>query len=518
MNLKQLQRRVSFFLACTLVIAALAACHNDASAPEGTSTTGPTAAPAPPAAPEAATPSQIADADIAAAVERHFLDERLLRAEHVRVGIRQGVAALTGSVGSLLARERAISVAETIRGVRSVVDELTVTPAPRTDAQLEADVTSALQHDKASRRYTIGVTAKSGTVMLSGKADSWQEKTVISEVAEAVPGLKAIVNAMTVDYPAVRSESEIATEVRHRLANDAWLDGDTLVVGVDRHERTVAFPNEGIVVHVVGAVGSVAQKSRANTDAWVAGVDRVDDNGVSVNWFAQDDQRRTANAPVRSDTEIAQAAKDAFRFDARLKSLVPQVAVQNGLVVLSGTVESLKARGAAAGDAADTLGVWRVRDELLVEGSSKPADAELERMVKLVLAEDLPSRDGKTIQVSSASGSVTLKGSVASGSERLDAVAEAATLPGVAEIEDDLTVTGPPTDLKASIEERLFWDPRVDRSAVSVAVTPDGVTTLTGTVDAWSEMKAAGDDALRGGATRIVNLLKWKKHPEVVAR
>jgi osmotically-inducible protein OsmY len=181
-------------------------------------------------------------------------------------------------------------------------------------------------------------------------------------------------------------------------------------------------------------------------------------------------------------------------------------------------VESPKARGAAAGDAADTLGVWRVRDELLVEGSSKPADAELERMIKRLLAEDLPSPDAKTIQVSSASGSVTLKGSVATGSERLDAVEEAATLPGVAEVEDDLTVTGPTTDLKARIEEWLFWDPRVDRSAVSVAVTPDGVTTLTGAVNAWSEMKAAGDDALRGGATRVVNQLKWKKHPEAVAR
>jgi osmotically-inducible protein OsmY len=501
MNLKQLQRLVSFLPAGALGIAALAACHNDASATERTSTMGPTVAPTPSAAPEPARPSKIVDADIAAAVERHFLDERLLRAEHVRVGVRQGVADLTGSVGSLLAQKRAVRVAETIRGVRSIVDELTVTPAPRTDAQLEADVKSALQDDKATRGYAIGVTAKSGTVLLSGKADSWQEKQAISEVAEAVPGLNALVNAMTVGYAAVRSESEIATEVRHRLANDAWLDGDTLVVEVGRHERTVAFPNDGIDVHVVGTVGSVAQKSRANADAWVAGVDQVDDNGVSVDWFAQNDQRRTANAPVRSDAEIAQAVKDAFRFDPRLKSLAPQVAVQNGLVVLSGIVESPKARGAAAGDAADTLGVWRVRDELLVEGSSKPADAELE-----------------TIQVSSASGSVTLKGSVATGSERLDAVEEAATLPGVAEVEDDLTVTGPTTDLKARIEEWLFWDPRVDRSAVSVAVTPDGVTTLTGAVNAWSEMKAAGDDALRGGATRVVNQLKWKKHPEAVAR
>ena len=85
-------------------------------------------------------------------------------------------------------------------------------------------------------------------------------------------------------------------------------------------------------------------------------------------------------------------------------------------------------------------------------------------------------------------------------------------MPGVFDVNDDLTVAGPPRDIKAGVEERLFWDPRVEHELVSVAVSPDGAAILTGTVNAWSEIRAARDDALRGGATRVTNMLQVRKH------
>ena len=124
---------------------------------------------APPAAAEATRHSPIPDPDIAAAIERHFLDEPLLRSEHVKAVVTQGVAVLSGVVGNLEAKERAVGVAETIKGVEIIVDEISVAPVARSDLQLESDVTSALQHDSATRRYTIGVATKGGTVTLSGR-------------------------------------------------------------------------------------------------------------------------------------------------------------------------------------------------------------------------------------------------------------------------------------------------------------------------------------------------------------
>ena len=291
------------------IVGLMAGCKNDTGTPERTATTaeptaavGLTAALAP-ATSEARGRVAIPDADIAAAIERHMLDERPLRKEHVRVVVHGGVAELSGPVGNLLARERAVAVAETIRGVRSVVDEMSVEPVARTDAQLQSDVAAALRRDEGTRPYTVGVTAKGGTVTLTGTADSWQAKSLLADVAKTVPGLKALVDAVTVKYASVRPESEIATDVRDRLANDVWLDEDSLVVQVRHFEGTSAFPGSGTVVALVGTVGSVAQKARARDDGWVAGVDKVDDEGVVVDWFAGDDQRPLSDAPVRSDSE-----------------------------------------------------------------------------------------------------------------------------------------------------------------------------------------------------------------------
>ncbi|MGD0679619.1 MAG: BON domain-containing protein [Polyangiaceae bacterium] len=100
----------------------------------------------------------------------------------------------------------------------------------------------------------------------------------------------------------------------------------------------------------------------------------------------------------------------AFLLDPRLKKLMPEVAVQN-TVVLSGTVDTPNARRAAEGDAQDTMGVWNVRDEVLVQPVGKPTDFDIERAVRRELAEDIFLPDGKSIRVSSAKGKIALRGS-----------------------------------------------------------------------------------------------------------
>jgi osmotically-inducible protein OsmY len=50
------------------------------------------------------------------------------------------------------------------------------------------------------------------------------------------------------------------------------------------------------------------------------------------------------------------------------------------------------------------------------------------------------------------------------------------------------------------IEDQLWWSPFVDANEVTVEVE-DGVATLSGTADSWSERGAARDNAYDGGAT-----------------
>ena len=184
------------------------------------------------AAPVTQQAAPVSDVEITRAIERHFQDEALLRSEHLQAKVTLGIATLSGSVGNLMAKERALAVTETIRGVRAVVDEVTVVSVARTDAELERDVKSALRDDPSTRSLTIGVAAKDGVVTLSGAADSWQQRRMFADIAAEVPGVKGVDNAVVAHYGAARPPEEIASDVRHRLANDVWLDGDALTVTV----------------------------------------------------------------------------------------------------------------------------------------------------------------------------------------------------------------------------------------------------------------------------------------------
>ncbi len=490
-------RRRSFVVPVLLVGAgftpALMACHRDTGTAQLTSASSATPAPT-------AKRMPIPDPDIAQAITRHLKEDSAVRSERIRVSVKDGICTLEGSVGNLLAKERALRVAETLKGVRSVIDRIEVQPVVRTDDQLRGDVIRELQQDKLTSTHPITVAAKDGKVTLTGIAASWPEKGFFTQVAKTVKGVKAIDNQVAVKYPLVPSETQIAADLKHRLANDVWLDGNVITATVTGH-----------TVHLKGVVGSVAEKARARSDGWLAGVDFVDDDGVVVDWAARDDQRHVIAYAFRPDAEVAQAVRDAFKLDPRLTTLEPQVAVHNGIVELTGAVDSAKSRRAAELDAKDTVGVSDVHDAAIVQPAGRPTDADIDRGVKRALAEDLLLPDTTALRASTSKGKVVLKGEVKSGFERFDAIADIASIPGVSEIVDETTLKRSPQDVKADIDDRLYWDATVERDRVKVAVAPDGVATLSGTLDSWSEIRAAVEDATLAGATRVVNVLELKK-------
>lgn len=64
----------------------------------------------------------------------------------------------------------------------------------------------------------------------------------------------------------------------------------------------------------------------------------------------------------------------------------------------------------------------------------------------------------------------------------------------------------PDREIVEDIENQLRWSPFVDEDEVTVTVE-DGVATLTGRVDTWSERSAAEENAIEGGAHEVRNLL-----------
>jgi osmotically-inducible protein OsmY len=457
-------------------------------------------APAALAAGTATTNHPLADSKVKSAIEDEFLTDATVPFHAVDVKVLDGVVTLSGTVDTLLARDRAVDLARSIRGVRSVVNELQVKPVPRSDADLHRDIEEALATDPAADSYEVKVSVADGVATLTGTVDSWQEKRIVGRVVEGVRGVKRVDNDLTFRIPATRPDAEIQAEIRDRLHWDARVDDGLVNVVVNDGE-----------VRLSGAVGSALERAYARGDAWVPGVKRVDDSDLKVEWWARDEMRRDKYV-FKSDDQIRRAVEDTFLYDPRVLSFKPRVEVDNGTVTLSGVVDNAEARRAAERDARNTVGVLMVRNHLQVRPANAVGDATITRKVEQALSRD-PMLDRYGVVVTTYDGEVTLTGEVDSRFEKRLAEDDASTVAGVVDVHNRLDVqpaiARSDRDIEQNVENQLIWSPFVDASDVHVAVD-GGVATLTGTVDTWMEYSQAARSAREGGAVSVRNELKVK--------
>src|SRR5664279_1254276 len=219
----------------------------------------------------ATTQKAITDHGITSAVERGLIFEKGVFPSSVDVSTSEGSVTLSGAVGNLLAKERAVKIAESIRGVRGVIDRIAVTPVARTDADIRKDILAALRQDPATASYKVEVSVKNATATLSGRVGSYTEEQLAARIAKGVKGAKEIHNDLRITYQAKRTDLQIAADVKSRLLWDIWINGDQIAAAVKDGKVTLT-----------GTVGSVLSRSRAFDDAWVIGVISVDDSSVKV--------------------------------------------------------------------------------------------------------------------------------------------------------------------------------------------------------------------------------------------
>ena len=71
---------------------------------------------------------------------------------------------------------------------------------------------------------------------------------------------------------------------------------------------------------------------------------------------------------------------------------------------------------------------------------------------------------------------------------------------------DNLWVWKPDWEIREDVKDQLWWSPFADEDDINVSVN-DGVVTLSGTVDSWSEHDDAEKNAFQGGAKDVTNSL-----------
>ena len=176
-----------------------------------------------PPVPTSQQPRLASDAEIVLAIERHLTNDPATPAHLIDVEARDGIVTLSGSVDNLLVRDRAGELAETVRGVRSVVNQLMVNPVKRPDEAIEKDAKIAIARDPATDLYQTDVRVMNGTVILTGKVESHAERELAGRVIKGVNGVKAVKNDVIIrqDQP-FRLDDDSRAETAARHFGTAW--------------------------------------------------------------------------------------------------------------------------------------------------------------------------------------------------------------------------------------------------------------------------------------------------------
>ena len=136
------------------------------------------------------------DADIAQDAAR-ALELRNTIPEGVQAVVHNGHVTLTGKVEWLFQKESAETAVQHIRGVRGVLNHITVAPrAPARDVHRR--IVKALHQDADVDGRHITVTVSDNTATLTGTVGTWLQRDCAERAAANAPGIAHVANRIVV--------------------------------------------------------------------------------------------------------------------------------------------------------------------------------------------------------------------------------------------------------------------------------------------------------------------------------
>jgi hyperosmotically inducible protein len=139
------------------------------------------------------------DENLEASARGAYVFRTFLAGEGVTMEVSNGMVTLRGSVAIALQRELAEEAVAALPGVKSIDNEITVTPAPpgAADQQLALRVKTILGLHRSGRAHAARLEASEGVVTLKGEAENEALRSLAAEYAADVEGVVAVRNELT---------------------------------------------------------------------------------------------------------------------------------------------------------------------------------------------------------------------------------------------------------------------------------------------------------------------------------
>jgi osmotically-inducible protein OsmY len=209
----------------------------------------------------------------------------------------------------------------------------------------------------------------------------------------------------------------------------------------------------------------------------------------------------------RSDVEIQAEVQAELKWEPRVQATEIGVAVKDGVVTLTGWVDTYTKRWAAEEAAHRVRGVKAVANDIEVRlgTGGERTDPEIAAAAARALQWDALLVPEK-IDVTVSKGWLTLKGTVDWQYKKQEAERVVRHLPGVKGVSNliDVKPKLQPAEIKKQVEQALVRSAQTDAERISVEVDGSKVT-LKGTVRAWAERQEAERAAWRAPGVTVVD-------------
>jgi osmotically-inducible protein OsmY len=156
-------------------------------------------------------PAEKSDTWISMKVKAALLYRRNVSGTKTEVYVKDGVVTLKGVSASQAQKDLTTEYAKDIDGVKSVENEITVSPSLETrgettgekvdDASITAQVKGSLLAHRSTSMLKTKVTTNDGVVTVSGTARNEAEKALVTKLVTDINGVQSVVNSMTIEEP-----------------------------------------------------------------------------------------------------------------------------------------------------------------------------------------------------------------------------------------------------------------------------------------------------------------------------